>query len=127
MFDVVLIEALATGYTLPDLLDCPVARVPQLAIASLSRRSEELEVALGLAIVPAAAIFGKTDAIDRLQIKIKGWRGIETVVAIDPREAAAIAALEEEMAREYPWYADRERLDKVWSAYGSIPKTGRII
>ncbi len=127
MFDLMLAEALSVGHTLSDLNPFGMHRIPQLAMVSLIRRAEQMEVALRMAIVPASALFGHTETIESMQAQINAWRGLETVAGIDPREAEAIAEIERELAEEYPWYADDERLNKVWGEYGSVATRRKLV
>lgn len=127
MFDLMLAEALSVGHTLSDLSQFGMHRIPQLAMVSLIRRAEQMEVALRMAIVPASALFGHTESIEAMQAQINAWRGVQTVTGIDPREAEAIAEIEREMEEAYPWYADPDRLERVWSEYGSVATRRKLV
>lgn len=95
-------------------------KVFEYATACLEREALQLSRQIELFLTPAEAFGGRDEIRKHLQHTVQSLLGSDEKTAADPREAAAIAEIERELAELYPWYADPERLNRIWRDYGKV-------
>ena len=71
-------------------------------------------------MTPAEAFGGRYEVRKHLQQTVRSLLGGHELADTDPRELEAIAEIERELAEQYPWYADPERLNRVWRDHGKL-------
>lgn len=103
-----------------DLGQLPAAKVFIYATACLEREALELSRQIELFLTPAEALGGQFELRKHLQDTVRRLLGAEEQASPDPRELEAIAEIERELAEQYPWYSDPERLNRIWRDYGKL-------
>jgi hypothetical protein len=98
----------------------PAAKVFVYAVACLEREAVELNRQQQLFLTPVEAFGGRDEIRKHLQQTVQILFGDQGKPANDPQEAAAIEEIERELAELYPWYADPERLNRVWRDFGKL-------
>ena len=90
------------------------------AIACLEREGAELARAIDVALVPLDASAGGSSFRKRLERDIRRLSGEALPVAVSSADQAAIAEVEREIARDFPFYLDEARLNKIHDALGML-------
>ncbi len=108
------------GWSLSEIGRLPAAEALVYATACVEREALELARQMELFLLPAETFAGGKQIHERLQDGVRRMLGLQANQAIDPRESAAVAEVERELAELYPWYRDPERLNRVWRSYGKL-------
>ena len=108
------------GWSLTDLARLPASKAFVYATACLEREAIELSRQIELFLTPAEAFGGRYEVRKHLQQTVRSLLGGHELADTDPRELEAIAEIERELAEQYPWYADPERLNRVWRDHGKL-------
>ena len=97
------------------------SRVFRYATHALEEDAERLLIAIDLALLPADAMGGGKNAINRLHDAALGWTGRERPPMFTDFELEEIKKIEEEMAADWPFLRDSDEahLDEVYRQYGS--------
>jgi hypothetical protein len=75
---------------------------------------------IDVALVPLEASTGGSSLRKRLERDIRRLSGETLPAAVSAAEQAAIAEIEREIARDFPFYFDEARLNKMHDALGML-------
>lgn len=102
-------------------------RAFRFATRGMEAAADQLQDDIALFSLPVELFGSKQHSIhDSLVDQVRLWKGLgerpkDLQSMFDEEEWAAIQEIEAEMAEQSPWYADKERLDKVHSEFGRMP------
>jgi hypothetical protein len=105
----------------------PARCVFAYAVACLEHEAAELAAAIDLALVPVEAFSGGCAVRKRLQREIRRLSGQSLAPVVTAVEQAAIAEVEREIAREFPFYLEASRLNEMHDALGMLRLGGPCI
>lgn len=103
-----------------ELARLPASRVFAYAVACLEREAAELARSMDVALVPVEASTGGGSLRKRLEREIRRLSGETLPVVVSAAEQAAIAEIEREIQRDFPFYCNEERLNKMHDALGML-------
>ena len=98
----------------------PARSVFAYAVGCLEHQAAELAVAIDVALVPVEAFAGGNALRKRLQREVRRMLGEWLRQKVSPDEQAAIAEVEREIARDFPFYFDEGRLSELHEALGML-------
>ncbi|HEX7379658.1 MAG TPA: hypothetical protein VF278_21220 [Pirellulales bacterium] len=98
----------------------PAREVFVYGVACIERRALELADSMELALVSAEALSGGHSLRKYLRCEIGQMQGESPRPVASAAEQAAIAEVEREIAREYPFYFDDARLSELHERYGRL-------
>lgn len=101
-------------------MQLPARSVFAYAVACLEHQAVELATAIDVALVPVEAFGGGCSLRKRLQREIRRMLGESLQPVVSPVEHEAIAEVEREIAREFPFYFDEPRLNTMHEALGRL-------
>jgi hypothetical protein len=90
------------------------------AVACLEQHATELAQSIDVALVPAEAMSGGNSLRKRFAREIRRMAGESLQPVVSTAEQAAIAEVEREIAREFPFYFDESRLGELHERYGRL-------
>jgi hypothetical protein len=90
------------------------------AVACLEHQAVELAAAVDVALVSVEAFTGGSALRKRLGREIGRMLGESLHSMMSPDEQSAIAEVEREIARDFPFYLDEKRLDEVHEKLGML-------
>lgn len=93
-------------------------RVVEYAAECLTREALLLAQQMDLALLSGEVLAGGSRSFQYLQRQVRGMLGATNAAASDPKEQAAVAEVEREIAAQFPFYADPRRLNEVHDAVG---------
>ncbi|HET6882177.1 MAG TPA: hypothetical protein VFI31_18580 [Pirellulales bacterium] len=93
------------------------------ATACLEQGALELTESIDVALISAEALAGGSSLRKRLLGDIRRMLGESLQLAVSLAEHAAIAEVEREIAREFPFYFDESRLSDLHERYGKLRLT----
>ena len=102
----------------------PAACVFAYAAACVERQAIELAQSIDVSLVAVEAFTGGGTLRKRLQRQIRRMTGEISSPAISAREQVAIAEVEREIARDFPFYFDDARLNELHQALGRLKLGG---
>lgn len=89
-------------------------------VACVERRALELADSMDVALVSAEAISGGGTLRKSLRQRVRWMLGESSRPIASAAERAAIAEVEREIAREFPFYFDDARLSELHERYGRL-------
>lgn len=98
----------------------PTRSVFAYAVACLEQQAVELAASIDVALVPVEAFTGGSALRKRLGRDIRRMLGESMQSVFSSDEQAAIAQVEREIVREFPFYLDEQRLNEVHAALGMM-------
>lgn len=90
------------------------------ATACIEQQALELARAIDVSLISVEAFGGGSALGKRLRRQIRRMLGEAELPAISDREQLAIAEVEREIAREFPFYFDEARLNEVHERLGML-------
>jgi len=103
----------------------PARSVFVYAVACLEQQAGELARAIDVALVPVEASTGGSSLRKRFEREIRRMLGDSVLPTVSAAEQAAIAEVEREIARDFPFYFDESRLNKMHDALGMLRLSSR--
>lgn len=90
------------------------------AVACLEQRAAELAESIDVVLVPVEAMTGGNSLRKRFEREIRRMTGESLQPVASAAEEAAIAEVEREIAREFPFYFNEVRLSELHERYGRL-------
>ena len=109
-----------TGWGLGELDRLPARRVFAYATACIEQQARELAREIDVSLISVEAFGGGSALGKRLRRQLRRMLGDAELPAISDREQSAIAEVEREIVREFPFYFDEARLNEVHQAIGRL-------
>ena len=98
----------------------PAAGVFAYAAACVEQQAAELAQSVDVSLVAVEAFTGGSALRKRLQRQIRRMMGEVSSPMVSAREQAAIAEVEREISRDFPFYFDEARLNELHQALGRL-------
>lgn len=106
----------------------PADEVVELAVSCLEDRAAQLQVQLFLFAVPAEMYGGSDTCRKAVQRHISGWAGVRnddqeatSTGVYSPEVLAEMEKIKAEVAAQFPFMDNKERLDEVWKSGPEAP------
>lgn len=103
-----------------ELEHLPATRVFAYAAACVEHQAAELAESIDVSMVAVEAFSGGSSLRKCLQRRVRRMMGELSQPAMSAAEQAAIAEVEREIAREFPFYLDERRLNEMHDALGML-------
>jgi hypothetical protein len=94
--------------------------VVEYAAGCVEREALSLMRAMQLALLSAEVLAGRGVARRQLAREVRRMLGVTVANSPSAAERQAIAAVEREIAADFPFYADERRLDEIHDALGLL-------
>ncbi len=93
-------------------------RALEYAGACLTREAIVLARQMEMAMFSAETLAGGSRTFQRLQRQVRGMLGASVAAPLNTEEQAAVAEVEREIAAQFPFYRDPQRLNEIHDAIG---------
>jgi hypothetical protein len=105
---------------LSDLDRLPARQVFAYGVGCVEQHALELASAIDVSLISVEAYLGGGALRNRMQRRIRRMLGEATQPVLSADEQAAIAEVEREIARDFPFYMDEARLNEVHERLGRL-------
>ncbi|HEX5442272.1 MAG TPA: hypothetical protein VFW87_00525 [Pirellulales bacterium] len=98
----------------------PARGVMQYGAACLAREALLIARQMDMAMLAAETLAGGSRTLQRLQRQARGMLGVSVAAPLNTEEQAAVAEVEREIAAQFPFYRDPQRLNEIHDAIGMM-------